>query len=89
MRRRWRRSESACRRYPEATDATNGPAASYSRSIVLVRAGRTKEGYAEVARLLRVPFGAPNMVFDDGAFIALLTKGDPHFDELNYHPPRL
>jgi tetratricopeptide (TPR) repeat protein len=82
-------SESACKLYPEAGDATNGPAVSYVRSIVLVRAGRKDEGYAEVARLMRVPFGAPNLVFDDGDYTSLLTKDDPRFDELNFHPPRL
>ena len=44
---------------PESRDAINGPRVSLVRSIILVRAGRTDEGYAEVARLLRVPFAAP------------------------------
>ncbi len=82
-------SELACKLFPEVGDATNGPTASYVRSIVLVRAGRKDEGYAEVARLMRVPFGAPNLIFDDGDYTSLLTKGDPRFEELNYHPPQL
>ncbi len=54
--------EEARRLAPEARDATNGPPISYVRSVVLVRAGQAEEGYAEVARLLRVPFGVPNSV---------------------------
>jgi tetratricopeptide (TPR) repeat protein len=45
--------------YPEDRDPVNGPGMSFLRSIILVRAGRAAEGYAEVARLLRVPFGSP------------------------------
>ncbi len=81
--------EAAVARHPEARDATNGPGVSFVRSIILVRAGQTEKGYAEVARLLHVPFGAPNFVNDDGEFIAQLMKGDPQFDELINHPPRL
>ena len=81
--------EATVARHPEARDATNGPGVSFVRSIILVRAGQTEKGYAEVARLLHVPFGAPTFVNDDGEFIALLMKGDPHFDELINHPPRL
>ena len=75
---------------PEARDPINGPAVSFMRSIILVRAGRPAEGYAEVTRLLRVPFGAPIDVFSDGdGEILLLVKDDPHYDELVRHPPRL
>ena len=74
----------------EARDPVNGPAISFMRSIILVRAGRTNEGYAEVTRLLRVPFGAPIDIFsDDMGEILLLVKDDPHYDELIHHPPRL
>src|SRR5262249_40226593 len=34
---------------PESSDATNGPSVAFTRSIILVRAGRRDEGYAEVA----------------------------------------
>ncbi len=81
-------------RIPESRDAVNGPAASFVRSFILVRAGRTEEGYAEVARLLRVPFGdnsgaSADLFFGPGDPIALLAKDDPRFDELMNHPPRL
>ncbi|HZX89210.1 MAG TPA: TIR domain-containing protein [Rudaea sp.] len=75
---------------PESRDATNGPQHSFIRSVILVRAGRSEEGYAEVTRLLRVPFGAP---IGDFMFLSdpmrLLLKDDPHYDELLNHPPRL
>ena len=74
---------------PEARDATNGPAVSFVRSFILVRAGRTEEGYAEVARLLRVPFGAPTDFIGGSNAVGLLTRDDPRFDELINHPPRL
>ena len=74
---------------PEARDATNGPGASLVRSFVLVRAGRTEEGYAEVTRLLRVPFGAPTDFIGGSNAVGLLTRDDPRFDELINHPPRL
>ena len=74
---------------PEARDAINGPALSFTRSVILVRAGRSAEGYAEVARLLRVPFGAPVDFFDIADPVRLLLKDDPHYDELINHPPRL
>jgi len=75
---------------PEARDPVNGPAISFVRSMILVRAGRTAEGYAEVARLLRVPFGAPMNYFEDGtAEMLLLVKDDPHYDALVNNPPRL
>ena len=74
---------------PEARDAINGPSLSFTRSIILVRAGRSAEGYAEVARLLRVPFGAPIDVADFPDPVRLLLKDDPHYDELINHPPRL
>jgi TolB-like protein len=74
---------------PESRDATNGPYVSFVRSVILVRAGRSAEGYAEVARLLRVPFGAPVDFYEDPAPVRLLLKGDPRYDELLNHPPRL
>ena len=75
---------------PETRDPVNGPAVSFMRSIILVRAGRTAEGYAEVKRLLRVPFGAPIDIFaDDMGEILLLVKDDPRYDELIHRPPRL
>ena len=75
---------------PEARDPINGPAVSFIRSIILVRAGRTAEGYAEVRRLLRVPFGAPMDFFaDDLGETLLLVKDDARYDELIHHPPRL
>ncbi len=75
---------------PEAHDPINGPAASFIRSVVLVRAGRSAEGYAEVTRLLRVPFGAPSTIDSDGtAEMLLVLKGDPHYDELINNAPRL
>jgi TolB-like protein/lipoprotein NlpI len=75
---------------PESRDPVNGPQISFLRSIILVRAGRTAEGYAEVQRLLRVPFGAPTDFDSNGVGeILLAVKDDPHFDELINHPPRL
>ena len=38
--------EAARAQMPEARDAINGPQASFVRSVILVRAGRTEEGYA-------------------------------------------
>ena len=73
---------------PESRDGINGPPISFLRSIILIRAGRTDEGYAEVARLLHVPFGAP--ISDHGPWPLMLTvKDDPKFDELINNPPRL
>ena len=76
---------------PEAQDPINGPGVSFLRSMILVRAGRTAEGYAEVARLLRVPFGAPIAdLFDDGTGERLLmVKDDRHYDQIVHDPPRL
>jgi TolB-like protein len=81
--------EEARTRNPESRDATNGPYVSFVRSVILVRAGRVEEGYAEVARLLRVPFGSPVDFYEDPDPPRLLLKGDPHYDELLNHPPRL
>ena len=78
--------EMARTRQPEARDAINGPQVSFVRSVILVRAGRSEEGYAEVTRLLRVPFGGRLDPFDP---LWLLLKDDPHYDELLNHPPRL
>jgi tetratricopeptide (TPR) repeat protein len=74
---------------PESGDALNGPEMSFVRSVILVRAGRRDEAYAEVNRLLRVPFGNPMWKFGRTNCIALLVKNDPHFDDLLYRPPRL
>jgi hypothetical protein len=75
---------------PEARDGVNGPAISFVRSVILARAGRSEEGYAEARRLLRVPFGSPRASWDFSFDLAaLLVKDDPHFDELLNHPPRL
>jgi len=74
---------------PERGDATNGPVVSFARSVVLVRAGRLDEGYAEAKRLLRVPFGAPLQFFDAASPIFLALNDDPHYEELINHPPRL
>ena len=73
------------------SNARNAPTVSFVWSFVLVRAGRTEEGYAEVVRLLRVPFGSPtNNFFGPGDdVIWLLARDDPKFDELINHPPRL
>jgi hypothetical protein len=74
---------------PETLDATNGPKVSLTRSMILVRAGRSADGYAEVTRLLHVPFGAPTDFVDYPASVLLLLKDDSHYDELINHPPRL
>jgi TolB-like protein len=68
----------------------DGPDLSFWRSVILVRAGHTAEGDAEIVRLLRVPFGAPADLFDDGIGEKLLmVKDDRHFDEIVHNPPRL
>ena len=76
-------------RDPENIDPVNGPHLSFIRSIVLVRAGRTAEGYAEVARLAHVPFAAPTDFFWDLDPALLAVKDDSHFDILIKNPPRL
>ena len=82
--------EIARSRQPESQDAVNGPNVSFLRSVILVRAGRTAEGYAEAARLVHVPFGAPSDIFNDGTgWMLLLLKDDPHYDTLINNPPRL
>ena len=81
--------ERARSRWPESLDPVNGPAVSFFRSVVLARAGRTAEAYAEIDRLLRVPYGAPTQLFDDPEPVYLLLKDDPHYDALLHHPPRL
>jgi tetratricopeptide (TPR) repeat protein len=74
---------------PEARDAVNGPQISFVRSFILVRAGRSTEGYAEAARLLQVPYGSPApWLFDEHPEVVIL-KHDPHYDALINHPPRL
>jgi TolB-like protein/Tfp pilus assembly protein PilF len=74
---------------PEARDAVNGPAISFTRSVILVRAGRSTEGYAEAARLLQVPYGSPAPWFDLEHPEVVILKDDPHYDALINHPPRL
>jgi tetratricopeptide (TPR) repeat protein len=81
--------ERARRRWPESLNPVDGPSVSFFRSVVLTRAGRTAEAYAEIDRLLRVPFGAPTKLFDDPEPVYLLLKDDPHYDVLLHHPPRL
>ena len=74
---------------PEARDAVNGPQTSFVRSVILVRAGRSTEGYAEAVRLLQVPYGSPApWLFDEHPEVVIL-KHDPHYDALINHPPRL
>jgi hypothetical protein len=76
--------------YPESLDPLFGPQCSFTRSVVLARAGRTGEAYAEVERLLHVPFAAPNDFIDEYPDpVYLLLKVDPHYDVLIHHPPRL
>jgi tetratricopeptide (TPR) repeat protein len=72
-------------RAPESRDRIYGPAISFTRSVILVRAGRAAEGYAEVTRLLHVPFSVP----DESDPIWLVVKDDPHYGELINRPPRL
>jgi hypothetical protein len=55
----------------------------------LARAGRTVEAYAEVERLMRVPYAAPTILWDDPEPVYLLLRDDPHYDTLIHHPPRL
>jgi TolB-like protein/Tfp pilus assembly protein PilF len=74
---------------PEERDATNGPHISFIRSIILVRAGRSAEGYAEVTRLLRVPFSGRQEYIGEKDPELLLVEHDPHYDQLVNHPPRL
>jgi TolB-like protein len=81
--------ESARRQDPVERDATNGPRVAFAHSVILVRAGRSAEGYEEVTRLLRVPFGAPTDFLDNVPDVLLVLRGDPHFDVLINHPPRL
>jgi hypothetical protein len=59
------------------------------RSVILVRAGRSTEGYAEAARLVRVPFGSPTPWFDLEHPEVVILKHDPHYDVLINNPPRL
>ncbi len=73
---------------PESRDGVNGPSFSFLRSIILVRAGRKEEGYAEVQRLLRVPYGAP-IADHEPPPLMLSVRDDPRYDELMNNPPRL
>lgn len=81
--------EQARQRWPESLDPVNGPSVSFYRSVVLARAGRTAEAYKEVARLLRVPYGAPTNLWDYPEPVYLLLRSDPHYETLIHHPPRL
>jgi len=74
---------------PETRDAVNGPQISFVRSVILVRAGRSTEGYAEAARLLQVPYGTPHPFFDEQHPEVVVLKHDPHYDALINNPPRL
>ena len=76
---------------PEASDALNGPAMSFARAIILVRAGRRDEGIAEATRLLKVPFGAPFNDFfgPEECWDQFPEAKQAPFDELINHPPRL
>jgi hypothetical protein len=62
---------------------------SFIRSIILVRAGRSAEGYAEVSRLLRVPFSGRQEYLEEPDPELVLIEGDPHYDQLINRPPRL
>ena len=55
----------------------------------MVRAGRKDEGYAEVQRLLKVPFAYAMPFFEDPDPAYLAVKDDPHYDEILRRPPRL
>jgi hypothetical protein len=83
--------EQARARVPESLDHVNGPSISFVRSVILARAGRTAEAYAEVDRLLRVPFGTLSLAsfFGEDPPLYLLLKDDRHFDALIEHPPPL
>jgi TolB-like protein/regulator of sirC expression with transglutaminase-like and TPR domain len=81
--------ETARRKDPEERSAVEGAQVSYVRSIILVRAGRSDEGYAEVDRLLRVPFAARMDLLDLYDPVLLYLKDDPHYDALTKKPPRL
>jgi TolB-like protein len=74
---------------PEHSNAVSGPYVSFIRSIILVRAGRSAEGYAEVSRLLRVPFSGRQEYLEEPDPELVLIEDDPHYDELIHHPPRL
>jgi hypothetical protein len=74
---------------PESHDAINGPRESFIRSIILMRAGRTSEGEAEVTRLLHVPFAGRVGLVDEFDPVMLLVEDDPRYDALINHPPRL
>jgi TolB-like protein len=86
-----RNIEQARDEFPEVRDAVNGPRISFERSLILVRAGRREEGYAEADRLLHVPFSSPFEDFFGGFDVWQLMPEakDPHFDALINHPPRL
>ncbi len=81
--------DAARTRLPESVEAVNNARMSFIRSVILVRAGRTAEGYAEVERLLHKPYGAPYWPFEDPNPVLLILKDDPHYDELINRPPRL
>jgi TolB-like protein len=81
--------EAARAKVPESRDPVNGPQVSFTRSVILVRAGRAAEGYAEATRLLHVPFSTATRFLPGADPILLVIKDDPHYDELINHPPRL
>jgi tetratricopeptide (TPR) repeat protein len=81
--------EKARKANPESRDALNGAGVSFVRAVILVRAGQSEEGYAEVTRLLHVPFGAPIDFMAGPEPVRMVLKDDPRFDELLNRPPRL
>jgi len=74
---------------PESRDATNGPAVSFDRCLILARAGRLDEAHAEVRRLLKVPFVLLPPDPQELLPVLIQFKDDPVFDQLINDPPRL
>ena len=74
---------------PESRNAMNAPLVSFLRSIILVRAGRQDEGYAEVRRLVKARFANPADFLGDPEPAYLAVKDDPHYDEILRRPSKL
>jgi hypothetical protein len=68
--------EQAHQRWPESLDPVNGPPVSFYRSVVLARAGRSAEAYAEVERLLRV--SGPSVVTTNATVAEMDAQGQLH-----------